>query len=236
MHGPGSFFRWVLLGPVLANAITVITIIGCAVAVRNSSDRREARAVALTNDITRTLQAQVAAERMVAIGRGYLLTLEPQFLARARAAEAKLAETLRGLSAHAQYGKQRRQQWRVLSAAKRYREMLEGFVAHGSTGGDPRAVAEALREHVIPVRDDLILELDRLAGRTAERLDSERKSIRNLHATNLGLTVALGVVGVLASAFFVTQIALASGAMSPVQFDPRANTREEPSISSSTGS
>ena len=201
------------MGPVLANAVTVLAIIGCTVAVRNSSDRSQAKAAALTNDVIRTFQAQVAAERMVAIGRGYLLTLEPQFLARARAAEAKLAETLRGLSASTQSGEERHRLRRVLSAAKRYRDVLEGFVAHGSTRGDPRAVAEALREHVIPARDNLIFELDRLAGNTVKRLDGERASIRNLRATNLGLTVALGVLGVLASAFFVGQIALASRAL-----------------------
>ena len=82
------------VGLVLILATTVVVVIGCFWAAQRASDRRERTRMALADDVIRVSQAQVAAERMVVVGRAYLLTKEPKLLARAQAAGAKLEQAL----------------------------------------------------------------------------------------------------------------------------------------------
>ena len=85
------------VGLVLILATTAVVVIGCFWAAQRASDRREQTLMALADDVIRVSQAQVAAERMVVVGRAYLLTKEPRLLARAQAASAKLEQTLQVL-------------------------------------------------------------------------------------------------------------------------------------------
>ena len=88
-------------GLLLVNVVTVGAVLACLVMARRASETGDAALVALTNDVTRASQAQAAAERMVAVGRGYLVTHEPALLVHAQAAEAKLVRTLQTISSSA---------------------------------------------------------------------------------------------------------------------------------------
>ena len=82
-------------------ALTAQIAIALYVSSQNAAERSDAAGMDLVDDLLRASQAEVAAERMVSMSRAYLLTLEPDLLARAHAAEAKLQQTLQGLERRA---------------------------------------------------------------------------------------------------------------------------------------
>ena len=84
---------------VLLNAFTVAVVVVCFESARHSQERSEEAVVSLANDMTQVSQAEGAAERMVAIGRAYLLANEPELLLRAQAADAKLGRTVQTIAA-----------------------------------------------------------------------------------------------------------------------------------------
>src|SRR5205085_5052293 len=102
----------------LVNAVTIAVTVGCFASARRFHERSEEAFVALANDMTRVSQAQGAAERMVAIGRGYLLTNEPELLIRAQAADATLARTLQTLVASTNGSAERPDLEPLLASAK----------------------------------------------------------------------------------------------------------------------
>ena len=63
---------------VFINALTVAVVVVCFESARHSQERSEEAVVSLANDMTQVSQAHAAAERMVAIGRAYLLANEPE--------------------------------------------------------------------------------------------------------------------------------------------------------------
>ena len=84
---------------VLLNALTVAVVVVCFESARHFQERSEEAVVSLANDMTQVSQAEGAAERMVAIGRAYLLANEPELLLRAQAADAKLGRTVQTIAA-----------------------------------------------------------------------------------------------------------------------------------------
>ena len=85
------------LGFALVWAITAVAIIGAAVLARDASDVLERTLIVHADDLMHASQAQVAAERMVAVGRGYLLTRSTDLLTRAKEAEDDLDVALQAL-------------------------------------------------------------------------------------------------------------------------------------------
>src|SRR5579862_979317 len=67
--------------------LTAVAVVGSVVLARDASDVLEGTLIGYADDLMHASQAQFAAERMVAVGRGYLLTREPELLARAKEAE-----------------------------------------------------------------------------------------------------------------------------------------------------
>ena len=96
LTGP-RFVSRAAVGFGLVTAITAVTAIGSALFTRNASTRREQILAAYAADLTNAYQAQLAAERMVAVGRGYLLAPEGAALDRFRAAETQLDASLDAL-------------------------------------------------------------------------------------------------------------------------------------------
>ena len=64
--------RRAAIGLLVVDVIAVALIAGTLQSARKHADRREELFVALAKEVTRASQAQATAERMVAIGRGYL--------------------------------------------------------------------------------------------------------------------------------------------------------------------
>ena len=78
----------------LITLITAVTAIGTALFARDEAANREKILEVYADDLAEAFQAQLAAEKMVAIGRGYLLVAEPEFLDRLNDAEEQLDRAL----------------------------------------------------------------------------------------------------------------------------------------------
>jgi CHASE3 domain sensor protein len=127
------------------NLFTVAVVVGGVQVARNASDQGEDALVALVDDVTRVSQAQAAAERMLVVGRGYLLTEEPELLARAHAAEAKLTRTIRAITVTQRAADDRRQLDELVAKLKHYRETFSALLSGEKPTREPREIAAALK-------------------------------------------------------------------------------------------
>ena len=188
---------------VLVNIATAGVVLACLRNVEHASEQNEGALVTLVDDVTRASQAQAAAERMIAVGRGYLLTHEPALLARAQAAEAKLTRTIQTIVSSASEGDERRRLDGVVAAAKRYRNAFGTLLSGEKAPHEPREVADALRRQLIPARDELVVALDGLVEQRLQRMEDLRSAGRARRARTVELMTLLGIVGVVASVFLV---------------------------------
>ena len=147
----------------------------------------------LANDMTEVSQAQAAAERMVAIGRAYLLANEPELLLRAQAADAKLGRTVQTIATST--GRKGGGLEPLLASANRYRDVFSDLLSGKTPPRDPRAISESLRKHLIPAHEDLIARLEALATKRLEELDAVRALARRGHARSLALLLVVGILG-----------------------------------------
>ncbi len=190
------------IGLLIVNIATIGVVVSCLVTARRASEHGENALVTLADDVTRASQAQAAAERMIAVGRGYLLTHEPDFLARAQAAEAKLTRTLRTIVSTTESAEERQPLEPLMVSAKRYRDVFAALLSGEKAPHEPREVADALRKQLIPARDELVAGLDALVSRRLGQLESLRATAREVRATTLDVMLVLGALGVAASMIF----------------------------------
>jgi hypothetical protein len=200
MHRPLVSLRRAAIGVLVVDVVAIAIITGRLQSARNTADSSEEAFVGLAKDVTRASQAQATAERMVAIGRGYLLTVEPGLLVRSQAADAKLARTMQGFSSGAAAGDDRTQLEPVLSSAASYRRIFSAMLSGASPPRGPYEVAHAFRKQLIPARDDLMSELDELITGKLERLEALRSTAREQRTNAMTVVVVTGMAGVLASA------------------------------------
>jgi CHASE3 domain sensor protein len=186
-------------GLFLAIAVTTGAVIVCFIAAGRASDQGENALVALADDVTRASRAQAAAERMIAVGRGYLLTREPELLARAQAADAKLVRTLLTIVSSVPQGEARSALEPLLRSAKQYRDAFAALLSGERPSHRPQEIADALRKQMIPARDELIAGLDALAAQRLGQLEASRASARERREIAISVMLAVGVSGVAAS-------------------------------------
>jgi CHASE3 domain sensor protein len=176
---------------VATNLATGLAVVYCFLAARTAAGRGEGTYVRLTDDVIRASQAQAAAERMVTVGRGYLLTTEPELRIRALAADSKLARTLPLLEHGGAEGDESRSIEQLEASARRYRDLFATLLSDTSIPAEPRAVADALRKRLIPAREQLVADLDGLMMRRQTALDRLRASS---HAASTRWAIALAVL------------------------------------------
>lgn len=181
----------------LVTVITALTAIGSAFFARDASTRREQILTEYAGDLTNAYQAQLAAEKMVAVGRGYLLAPDPTALDRFHAAEAQLDASLDaldhpGLSAH-----ERGLLAQTKRSALQYRTMFDGVIETDEEHHGQRAAM--LRDRLLPARDDLGARLEQLVGHKKELQHAGRRAARRMDTHTLVLTGGLGTVGVFLS-------------------------------------
>lgn len=203
MHRSLVSLRRAAIGVLVVDSLAAIIIAGALYSARKAADADEGAFVALARDVTRASQAQATTERMVAIGRRYLLSVEPELLVRSQAAESKLARTMHGFTAGAATSDERARLEPVLSSAARYRRTFSALLSGEAAPRGPYEVARALRRQLIPARDGLISELDELIAGKLERLESVRASVREHRTNTLTVVSVTGTVGVLASVFLL---------------------------------
>jgi hypothetical protein len=218
--------RRVAIGLLLVDVIAVALIAGTLLSARKRADQSEEMFVALARDVTRASQMQATAERMVAIGRGYLLTVEPELLARSQAAEAKLGRALQAI-AMGRDGSDDLSLEPVLLSAKRYRDVFSALLSGEVVPREPREVANALRKRLIPARDDLLGELDELIGAKLGQLEAVRTSDRDERTRTMNVVAVTGAFGILASVFLLSM--LLAGVRAAVAVVPAQSCEAVPS-------
>jgi signal transduction histidine kinase len=183
-----------------------MAIAGSAVIARNAEEVLARTLGGYADDLMHASRAQLASERMVAVGRGYLLTRDPERLARAREAEAELAGALRSLERDDLTPRDRQLLREVQSSADEYRSLLDHALDVTSRGEDLEAVVATVQEDLIPARERLDTRLEHLVThkqqlQTAARRNAEAAAARSVHVTlGLGL-LALFLSALLARTF-----------------------------------
>jgi hypothetical protein len=223
----------------LALSLAVLSAMAAQIATavyvssRNAAERNDDASMILLDDVVRASQAEVAAERMVSMSRAYLLTLEPELLARAHGAEAKLQEALQGLARRATALREGPLFEPVLVSANRYAELFQGFVTDSATSGTPQAVADSLRKRLIPARDRLEADLEELIARRQQQVADLHASTRDLSQRAVPLMVGICVFGLIASIMLV-RLATASpghqGQSAGVELHPDRPISVSPSL------
>jgi hypothetical protein len=188
-----TIFRRAATALIATNLLGAVAASYCLVAARRAAHRGDDTFFALSDDVTRASQAQVAAERMVAVGRAYLLSTEPELLLRAQAADAKLTRTLTLLEQGAFDEDERRRLDDVNAAARGYRAVFATLLSDASMHGDPHLAATALRTRLIPARELLTSELDQLVGRRQASLNGQRVLARESSRRWMIAFVVLGI-------------------------------------------
>jgi signal transduction histidine kinase len=181
----------------LVMAITALTAISSALYARNASTRRELVLTAYATDLTSAYQAQLAAEKMVAVGRGYLLAPDDAALERFHEAEAQLDGSLDaldhvGVSAHERA---------LLAQAKRsadhYRTMFDDVIESGDQPGPART--EMLRDRLIPAREDLGARLEELVDHKRDLQGAARTAAHRIDVGTFVFMASIGIAGAIVS-------------------------------------
>jgi hypothetical protein len=226
MSATSTSLKRATIGLVIVDVIVLAVVVGALRSASKAADRGEEAFVTLAKEVARASQAQVTAERMVAIGRGYMLTVEPELLARAQAAEAKLARTMQTLDAGTIEADDRARLDPVLASAAQYRGIFSALLSGEAIPREPREVAHALRKQLIPARDDLIGELDEHIASRFERLEAIRSSARGERAQDLNVVVVAGAVGVVASLMLLWVLIAGARALASTESDDPASHAE----------
>jgi len=178
----------------LVIAITALTAIGSGLFARSAFTKREQILAAYAEDLTNAYQAQLAAEKMVAVGRGYLLDPELASLQRFRAAEGKLESSLDALDEPGASKHERE----ILTEAKRsalqYRTMFDDVIEARAAPGATRTAL--LREQLLRAREVLGARLEELVDHKRELQDAARRTARKMDAHAFALTATVAAAGV----------------------------------------
>jgi signal transduction histidine kinase len=189
------------VGFALVWAITALAIAGSAVIARNAEEVLERTLGSYADDLMHASRAQLASERMVAVGRGYLLTRDPERLARAREAEVELVDALRSLERSDLTPGDRQLLREVQSSAGEYQRLLDHALEVTSRGEGPDAVLAALQEGLIPARERLDARLEQLVTHKQQLQTAARRNAKAAAARSVHVTLGLGLLALFLSAF-----------------------------------
>jgi hypothetical protein len=179
-------------------ATTAVLVVGGCVWTRTTLDQGDEALVSLVGDLARVSQLEVAAERMVAMGRGYVLTREPELLARAQAAEAKLELALPAVARGPQGALDGGLRERLLDSADRYRALFQNLVVSPPAKGAPEADG-VLRERLLPARDAFESNVEALAFHDQDRVSVLRAAKRDVAWRIVRFMAPIGLLGIVAS-------------------------------------
>jgi signal transduction histidine kinase len=181
----------------LVITVTALTAIGSALYARDASTRREQILTVYTTDLTNAYLAQLAAEKMVAVGRGYLLTPDATALARFQAAETQLDGSLDALDRRGISARERALVAATKRSALHYRTMFDDVIAARANRG--QTPAAMLRDQLLPARENLGAHLEELGEHKRQLQDEARRAARTMDTHTFAFTAALGTAGVLLS-------------------------------------
>jgi signal transduction histidine kinase len=190
MHWRSNVASHAALGFALVWGIAAATILGSSTLARNAADTLERTLIA--DDLAHAARAQMAAERMVAVGRGYLLTSEPDLLVRVRDTEGELDIALQSLDRGEAEPREGDLLGGVKRSAARYRQLLDDTFGATPATEDRQALANALRERLQPAREDLANRLAELVAKRQVLQVAARKEATRLATRSVRITLGLG--------------------------------------------
>jgi signal transduction histidine kinase len=194
LAGP-RFVRRSAAGFGLVTAVTAATAIASALVAKQEGAVREQILEAYSDDLSRAFQAQLSAERMVAIGRGYLASPEADLLERLTAIEADLDVVLGALDRAGLSDHERDLVLQAKRSASVYRGLFDGIVTNAARER-LAARAEAFRAELLPARADLDARLEDLVRHKRELQAEARRSATRMTTRTLAFMAGLGTVAV----------------------------------------
>lgn len=165
---------------------------------------RGLRAASAAEDVARrrqidnlllTEKLRGSAERLVAAGRGYLLTGEDEALARTRAAEQDLVGQVRVLRARVEDDTAQALVSEIVQRTDSYRRTLTRAIAVRAAPGGRRRVVDVYENDLIPVRRALQDSLDRFAAHEQAELARAFDDARQAATRAIGGAAAAGALG-----------------------------------------
>jgi signal transduction histidine kinase len=195
-------------GFALVTGIVVAVVVGSAWFAHRSGETRARLLVSYADDLTTASRSQVAAETMIAAGRGYLLTREPALLDRVRTAEAELDAALHALAPRARSPFERDLLVQVKGAAAQYLELLERSLSDPALARAPTAVAALFRTGLLPARAELEARTQKLVTEKVRLQNQGRAALRMTARRAFAALIGLGAAGTLLAlslAFFFTR-------------------------------
>ncbi len=202
MHRPNGIAARAALGFALVSAITAAAVVGSALLARRSADERERILVTYADDLEHASQAQASAERMVARGRGYLLSGGP--LEGVKSSEESLHATLARLDHDGASPAERSLLRAVEASAVRYGRLLNDILRTTTATEDRLTLAKTLRERLLPARAELDQGIESLVAEKRRRQDDARKEAERIGARAVWIAVALGAAALSLSALLAT--------------------------------
>jgi CHASE3 domain sensor protein len=193
----------------LVTAITALTAISSAIYARDASTKREQILTAYATDLTSANRAQLAAERMVAVGRGYLLAPDAETLQRFRGAESQLDGALDALDHAGAAAHERELLAQARRSAVHYRTMFDDIIEAGDQPGAARA--EMLRDRLVPAREGLGARLEELVDHKRELQDAARGAARRIDVRTFVFIASIGVAGAILSVMLALGVYEAPG-------------------------
>ncbi|HVZ73139.1 MAG TPA: HAMP domain-containing sensor histidine kinase [Polyangia bacterium] len=188
------------IGFALAWTITAATVVCSALLASNASDVLEKTLVAHADDLMHASRAEIAAERMVAIGRGYLLTRDPAALARVRAAEDELDRSLQALDRDGLLASEVAQLREVQRTAADYRSLLDSaFTSSAATDARPER-ANQIREQLLLAREALGGDLESLVTHEQQLRVAARRRAADAAARSVRVTIGMGATALVLGA------------------------------------
>jgi signal transduction histidine kinase len=187
------------VGFALVAVITAVAICASAVLSFRAADERERILTTYADDLMNAAGVQTAAERLVAAGRGYLLTSGPQLLTRVQNARARLDAHLDALDREEATPIERDLSRSVRQSATRYEERLDELIRKTPAIEDRISLARVLRDELLPLREELDAAVEALAA-NKQRLQREaRERTAQVARKTVNATAWLGIVSLAAS-------------------------------------
>jgi signal transduction histidine kinase len=187
------------VGFALVAAVTAVAIFASASLSFRAADERERILTTYADDLMNAAGVQTDAERMVAAGRGYLLTSSPELLTRVQEARTQLDMRLDALDREQASAIEVELQRSVRERATRYEERLDELVRRTPENEDRLSLARVLRDELLPIRADLDAGVEALVV-NKQRLHREAKErTAQVARRTVRATAWLGIVSLATS-------------------------------------
>jgi signal transduction histidine kinase len=184
------------VGFALVAGITAVAMVVSALLSRHAADERERIIGRYAEDVTNAARVQSAAERMVAAGRGYLLTNKLSLRQRLEDARGVLETGLANLDRDDATATERDLQEFVRHTATRYKDRMNELIQATPASEDRQSLGRALRDELLPLREDLDGAIEKLVAHKRHLQEQARQKAAILARRTIWATVWLGVVSI----------------------------------------